>query len=271
MTHETQLQVPRTAHDRFSERRERLKNSSPSAVEQFFYEVDYQTQPGNVADATCYPPKVGKERAERFDKLTSFLAQRVVERALSYENQKNRQQNASAQLSKFDDRVAVANASQVVIDTALRYFGDGQPRTVKYEALTQALEQYSNGSVRDYRRGEYSDYEPNSGYHFCWAELAFLAIELEVDPEFWRTFLPVCVYCQEIYVGAYPPSLARRTERGIATKFRPVDYGGGLTDTEISTIREHYKDLDESALALAAARNAHFAYYGGIRPPPNVA
>src|SRR5262249_45565447 len=79
--------------------------------------------------------------------------------------------------------------------------------------LRQAFVNFADGKLRDESQKEgvtragkpssASNGEPDSAQLFFFAEFASVAIEHDVDDEFWRTLLPVLAEIQLIYVNRY--------------------------------------------------------------------
>ena len=103
--------------------------------------------------------------------------------------------------------------------------------------------------------------EPDSAFFFYWAELATLAIELDVDSARWEALLMPLVAAQEVYVVVYRPR-PKRDANGMTIPVRFQDFeprnaeGRSLTSELRAAIRARHAALDRAALLAAIGRRA---------------
>jgi hypothetical protein len=95
---------------------------------------------------------------------------------------------------------------------------------------------------------------PNSALVFCFAEFAFLAIELGIDAERWARLLPLLIAVQEVYSLAFNEMKDDRIVPRAGVDFskkplRAVHY------SIIREIRDRYLRMSSAAHAAAAHRN----------------
>jgi hypothetical protein len=99
----------------------------------------------------------------------------------------------------------VEHVSKMMLELATKYFADASGR-ISLDRFSEAFEMFANGELRLQLPsfGVWSN-QPSSGYYFYFAELAFLAIECDIQAEEWGRLLKVLVRTQEIYCTAYSP------------------------------------------------------------------
>ena len=106
--------------------------------------------------------------------------------------------------------------------------------------------------------------EPNGYMLFCWAEFAFLAIELGIEEVEWKRFLPVALRAQRIYAMTYgdPNGEGRPPAYWSSKRYHPSTHRPLLPSAVASYAFAHLtdiKDLEKETNDCVA-----FAFPGGM-------
>ena len=193
----------------------------------FFTEYDHASNP-DLARLLPLPPEEQEQRTRDVRSVGYLLIKRLQAR------------REGLPLPVFE-RAPVERLSALQLELYRRHY-PGHQHGMDLAALGEAFLRFAHGDLRDDTGSEHG--QPNSANAFSFAEFAFLAAALGVDPAPWRALAPALVQLQEVYVVVYRP----RDRPPNAWRF--VDYGLRSFDAAA------HRDLDAAAVGalLAAAR-----------------
>ena len=204
-----------------------MANSRHPRASAFFTEYDHASNT-DLAHQLPLAPEAKEQRARDVRSVGYVLIKRLQAR------------REGRQLSLFE-RAPVERLSALQLELYRRHC-PGNQYGMDLAGLGEAFLRFAHGDLRDAAGSEHG--QPNSANAFSFAEFAFLAGAMGVDPEPWRALAPVLVQLQEVYVVVYRP----RDRPANAWRF--ADYGMHNFDAGA------HRDLDaaEVAALLDAAR-----------------
>jgi len=138
-------------------------------------------------------------RTTAISEVNDLLFQRFLSRGFAFQKGREaednflRQTNANAYLEYL---------SSVYIELFAKHFIKEGTDELNMEQIDEAFTMYCNGSLK-LENNHFT--QPLSAYCFLFTEFAFLAVELDIEPEFWGPMLPSLVKAQEIYATVYKP------------------------------------------------------------------
>lgn len=154
------------------------------------------------------------------------------------------------------DRDLVEHLSEAQLQLYRECFPDDRG-DISYERLQLCFEGFANGELRTGRRP--GEREPDGGYFFLFAEFAFLARAMAVDPGPWGELLRTFVKTQEIFIEAYHPGGTEAPED--LDEYRAGNFREDhqADERRKERLREEYDDLSPGALERKARDNMRAA------------
>ncbi|HEX8212308.1 MAG TPA: hypothetical protein VF584_19185 [Longimicrobium sp.] len=208
----------------------------------FFCDLDLNTNRALIQSAGL--PQIEAARRTAIIRLMErMFGARLDERRLS-------SPDGPATLGTASEPEDVRLVSRVMLDIYRKHLSTPGGELDPEEVWT-AFEMFANGELRvEVQRGFPWNGEPDGGQMFCFAEFAFMAIEMGVDEAEWRLALPSHVAIQRIYAARYRPRNGPY-DYG-AYKSGNYPHGEHVGPRRKAELRARFRDMPVEELALAA-------------------
>ena len=143
------------------------------------------------------------------------------------------------------------------------YFNNG---SLELGGIETAFELFTNGDLRLIDPLGIRNGEPDSAFEFSFAEWALLAIQNNVDPDYWKQIAPKLIRSQVIFIQVYRPNMPGpyRYQDYTSTNYSPDKK---VLDDFKMKLRNEYaaKTFDDCVVAMGQnAFNAFNAHYTSI-------
>jgi hypothetical protein len=234
---------------------------------EFFLDLDSHTNPALLANAE--KPPIPPEEQTRRNGIVRPMEKLLVLRVLARAEQFCRDSSVVKDLQR-SAKSDTAYISDLLLGFFKTHFRESSPISINIDEAWRAFQCFANGELRVTDSTKVWNGQPDGSYEFCFAEFAFMAIELGVDLPEWTALLPVLVASQEIFARAYRPA------GDIKAGFWFEDYSP-LTfkhDQQVNndfkqSLQDKYRLMSLDGLQLAAAQNAFLTFPRGAKNVPN--
>lgn len=247
-----QLAKEETPAELFRVRR-RLISAEPDALRRrlmgYFYELDYETHPAVLSIATHVTQHEAERRTEIVEQLQRDLYERVRRRGTGFDPLGP----VPADLPCCD-LGHVRYVSDLLLGLFKRHFSTTSG-ALELDLIDLAFERFSCGEIVVRKGSRKYHGEPDSANYFLFAELAFVAIELGIDPWAWQLLLPTFVRTQQLYLDRYrPDTLGTLYFHQYLSSNRPAYVVQALLKDRL---RREQAGMSSTQLALEVGRAAH--------------
>ncbi len=230
--------------------------------QEFFYTLDLETHP-LLRDYWSVAGAEAKERETAIAALQSVLRARIIARARWHQLPESARKSTTSDrdfANQRTDQAQLKIVSELMLDLIDQnsYFQQFPTFDGRAYQVGLAMDAFANGDLR-IRGTTPSHGQPDSANLFCFAELAILCVDSNVEPERWRSLLRGFVRAQAIYTAAYGPP------DGLPARYD--DYGSWskaprqpLNEVRIAQIRGQYRDHEYHELIEETGRNCRRAF-----------